>query len=204
MKVIAGGNEAFAALVFGQQNPNNQQYFQNEINTLKNFAGSVVDGFVERANQAYHMFNNANVKAIAQAALNQVRGFFVPNVITRIDTLAGLQTAGTVMQRWIMACPEVREVYHKQQCDGYSDSYHDKQPGKVGYEQYDYSLVMEGIVQTDDKGRDFSIQTVQDLAPGDSELEFAQQTSILQTWELTKHFMRMGQKDPTSPWNTDL
>lgn len=204
MRVITGGNEAFSALVLGDQNPTNQFYFQKELDTLKTMAGGVVDGFVERANQAYHMFNNANVRAIAQAALNQIKGFFVPNTILAIDTLAGLQTAGTVMQRWIMACPEVREIYHKQQCDGYSDSYHDNHPDKTGMDHYDYTVVTDGIVFTDKNGRDYSNQVIQDYAPGDYELDFPQQVSILKTWDIVRHYMTLAQKDPTSAWNTDL
>lgn len=203
MRIVYGGEDAFNALAFGAQNPNNQKFFQQQLASVANITGDITNSFYQRAQQLYHSVYNEQSINFAKAALNQVRGIFQPDVIRPLVDIENLQIAGSQMQRWVMTNPAVREVYHNQRCDGYSDSYIDQEPGKIGWEHYDYRRVMNGIAQVEPDGPLFT-HVYEQLKPGDTELDFTDQVSILQTWGALEHFMRAAHKDPTSPWNNDL
>ena len=51
-----------------------------------------------------------------------------------------------------MAQPDIRSLYHKGHCDGYSDTYVDMEPGLVGEQHYDYRRVMDGVVEETETG----------------------------------------------------
>lgn len=152
----------------------------------------------------FNSFHGDRVVQIAKAALNQVRGFFKPDEIVNLTTIEDLQVAQAAMRRMIMANPVVRELYHKQRCDGYSDSYVDADPGKIGWDHYDYCRVMTGIVEVTDESWKFT-SVAHDQRPGDSELDFHDQFSVVaQTWPSLEAIMAQAAKDPTSEWNNDL
>jgi len=108
-----------------------------------------------------------------------------------------------MMQRFIMANPMVRQLYHDQRCDGYSGTYIDVQPDATKEDHYDYKRVMNGIVQQDGDGTMFYTQYMDQLHHGDKELALAEQVSILDTWEIAEMFIKAG-NDPTSVWNESL
>lgn len=205
MIIVQGGDEAFDALAFGEQNPSNQSFlssfFQGDIGEK---GTSFFADFAHRAKARYEAFNSDEAIILGKAALNQVRGYFTPNTIRFISDLAGLQVAGDVMQRWIMANPTVRRMYHAQQCDGYSETYVDREPGKVGEDHYDYRMLMNGIVEEDADGNITHTQYMEDLIGDDQPLHAYDQFSILATNELAEHFMKAAGKDCTNIWNGDL
>lgn len=207
MQIITGGDEAFSSLAFGLQNPVNVQYFNNQIQQAKQALGSTFgefgNRFLNRAEELYDRFNNSRSMELARAALNQVRGIFQADVVRDLRTLSEFQIATPVMQRWVMTNPMVREMYHSQQCDGYSDTYVDTQPGMIGENHYDYRRVRNGIVDVTDEG--WHVTTyAETLKEGDKELEFDEQVRILRTWENLENLLYQKLKDPTSVWNNDL
>ncbi len=205
MNIIYGGNEAFDAIAFGQQNPNNQSFLSSFYSSpIVSAAGSFFGNFYDNARQRFEQFNSAEAMMIAKAALNQVRGFFQPNVIRTLRDITDFQVAGTTMQRWVMANPTVREMYHQQRCDGYSDTYVDAEPGKIGENHRDWRAVMTGMVQETDDGWK-TVQYVDEPIDGvETNLDFTDKVSILRSWLNADVYMAAAAKDPTSPWNTDL
>jgi hypothetical protein len=107
------------------------------------------------------------------------------------------------MQRWIMAEPTVRELYHDQRCDGFSDTYVDMEPGKVGEEHYDWRRVMSGVVRYDDDTVVAKFY-MDDLREGDRELDSWEKISIVGSWEVLKIAVSQMNEDPTSVFGDKL
>mgnify|MGYP003603922203 CR=1 FL=1 len=207
MNIIYGGDEAFGALAFGLQNPANRQVFDNQlqhaISTVGNAFGEYGQRFVDNAKRMHESFNNSRVMELARAALNQVSGIFQADVVRRISSLNMFQIATPVMQGWLMANPVVRQMWQEQRCDGFSDSYVDHDPGKIGEDHYAYRRVVNGMINVQEK--DWNCDTfAEDLRGDDKELEFDEQCKILDSWESIERIMLQGMKDATSAWNSDL
>lgn len=204
MRIVQGGQAAFNALAFGSKPPELRSFFEERLQSINAGIGGYSEKFKARANEMFNSFHGDRVVQIAKAALNQVRGFFKPDEIVNLTTIEDLQVAQAAMRRMIMANPVVRELYHKQRCDGYSDSYVDADPGKIGWDHYDYCRVMTGIVEVTDESWKFT-SVAHDQRPGDSELDFHDQFSVVaQTWPSLEAIMAQAAKDPTSEWNNDL
>lgn len=204
MRIVQGGQAAFNALAFGSKPPELRSFFEERLQSINAGIGGYSEKFKARANEMFNSFHGDRVVQIAKAALNQVRGFFKPDEIVNLTTIEDLQVAQATMRRMVMANPVVRELYHKQRCDGYSDSYVDADPGKIGWDHYDYCRVMTGIVEVTDESWKFT-SVAHDQRPGDSELDFHDQFSVVaQTWPSLEAIMAQAAKDPTSEWNNDL
>lgn len=207
MQIVYGGDEAFAATICGIQNPINRQYFEQQINQARSIIGDTFGDFGKRfvngAQDLYDRFNSDRALELAKAALNQVKGLFQADIIRSISDITQFQIATPVMQRWIMANPMVRELYHEQKVDGYSDTYVDKDPGKVGKDHYDWRRVDNGMVHVADEGW-YADQYAEELRPGDEELDACDQFRIMSSWHALENLLLQNKKDPTSPWNNDL
>ena len=205
MQVIYGGNNVYNAILYGEQHPDNQRYFQRQIESISETLTDIGRSFFANVNDLYEQYNGAEAMRIARAAINNAQSLFRPNVVQSIFTMADMQTAPMVMQRWIMANPVVRDLYHQRRCDGYSDTYKDIYPGDVGDTHYDYRRVMDGVVQTNDEDDTWSVKFYLDeLSDGDRDLLADEKVDILNTWEIAEMFIKAGLKDPTSPWDSDL
>lgn len=210
INVVYGGADAFNALAYGvDQHPANTQYFQRQIESISNTLTDVGQSFFANTQQLYNQVNNSEVMRIARAAVRTAKSLFQPNQILSIFDMASMQNAPLVMQRWIMANPTVRELYHKQQIDGYSDSYVDVSPGIIGEQHYDYRRVMTGIVQDVEgtEGEEDSWKVCyypDELHEGDKELTHDERVDILSTWSIVEMFVAAGKSDPTSPWDAKM
>ncbi len=129
-------------------------------------------------------------------------------MIVPLRTLADLQCAQPIMQRYMMANPMVQQYYFDNRIEGYSDSYVSIDHGKIGEANYDYRRVMNGIV-IDVEEPDGSLtwvapQYYEDLREGDRELDMQEQSTILKSWDILELFLHAGKEDPTSIYGAKI
>lgn len=198
---------AFDMLVTPEQNPMNNLFISNQFANISNNLSDIGRKFMDTSRALYEKLNDSTAIRAAKMAIRMAKGVFHPNTIVQINSLEELQSAQPVMQRYIMAEPTIRELYHQQKCDGYSDTYYDIYPGLIRAEHYDWRRVMDGIVEdtVDENGNPTWEATTfaEDLAEGDKELTFEEQADIISTWDTVRMFVNAG-KDPTSIFNDEL
>lgn len=207
MQVVYGGADVFNAVVYGEQHPSNQQYFQQQIQNFGNTLTDIGRKFFDNSKEIFDRAYNSETMRLARNAAQVVMGIFQPNIIRKIEELQQMQNAPIVMQRWIMANPTIRELYHQQRCDGYSDSYVDVSPNQIKENHYDYRRVMDGVLQeskTSDGQDTWKVQFfMDDIFDGDRDLNHHEKVDILSTWDIAEMFIKNGE-DPTSPWGSKL
>ena len=203
VNVIQGGGAAFDSILYPEQNLQNQGYLYNQLQNFSQSLNDVGKQFMESARDVYAKINSSEAVMLARSAIRAAQGIFHPNQIVPLMTINDLQMAKPVMQRWVMACPDIRELHLKQQCAGYGDTYVDIDPGKIRDEHYDYRRVMDGAIIED--GDDWYCRTyAEDLFPGDRELDVGERQDILKTWDLVSMFVHKGEEDPTDPYSGHL
>lgn len=205
MQIVHGGLAAFNGLALGLPSQDMLSYFQSQVSNIPQMIGQYGTMFKEAVQQTYDRFTNSDVMRAAKLALQHVHTAENRDVIRPLCSMEDFQTAQPIMQRWIMACPEIREVYHKQRCDGYSGVYVDNHPGQVGEKHYDYRRVMTGVVQVNEDEGDFVIKHYyEDLEPGDADLFHEEKVAILSTWDIGRTMIKAMQQDPTNQFGGDL
>lgn len=202
--IVEGDASLFNSLAYGGLHPQTQEYLQTQLEAPSPLLTQAGNTFFQNANALYDRLAGSTAIRMAKAARRAIGGIWQTDEIKTLSTIEEMQWAPLKMQRWIMASPFVRNLYHKQQIEGYSGSYIDPFPNEVGEEHYDYRRVMNGVVvDTEDDG--WSATTyLDDLLPDDEELTLEEQIDIMQTWELVKASIKKGGDDPTSRWNAEL
>jgi len=200
VQVIQAGPEAFDLLLYPEQSPINTMYLQNQFNRFTETLTEAGNTFMQGAKQLFEYAQNNDLIRQAKAAIRTAKAYFHPNMVRSLETLEELQAATPVMQRWIMAQPDIRSLYQRQLLDGYGETYADLHTG-VGVEHYDYRRVMHGVGVDVDDGEEWVVHLYpDDLVDGDRELEWNERVDILRTWDILEMYAKARQEDPTNPY----
>jgi len=206
--IYDGGVDLFSAMSGGQPHPGTIDFLSRQFNNVSNNLSEVSRRFHEKAKTVFDKTYNSDAMRLARAASRRVKSLWGSDEIKALVNIGDLQHARVNQQRWIMANPLARELYHEQRLDGYQDSYVDMQPGVRGEDHYDYRRVMNGIVSFSEETENeanWSATTYFDmLYDEDRELDIDEQANILSTWHYLEMYLKAGKEDPTSKFNSDL
>jgi hypothetical protein len=202
VNVVQAGTVGFDSVLYANQNPANAIYIQNQLQNFSSSLNEVGAKFLSASRDIYNNLNSSVIADAARLAMRTAAGLFL-NYIAPLTTMSGFQTAAPIMQRWVMANPNVRELYHNQLCNGYADTYVDYHPEDVGENHYDYRRVMDSVIVDNDEGSIVKYY-LDDLIDGDKELNPHEKFDILSTWDIVEAFIAAGKEDPTSPYNDML
>jgi hypothetical protein len=203
VQVLTGPIESFDMLLYPDQAAQNQWYLQNQLSQINATLSDVGQKFMQGATDLYNRIHDTELVRRAKAAIRMAQSSFHPNQIRSLETLEDLQAASLVMQRWVMAQPDLRAIYQKHLVEGYSDTYTDIQPGAIGETHYDYRRVMDGVIRDEEDGW-VSRQYIEDLLKGDRDLDFDEQVDILKTWQIIEMYAKARKADPTNPFGGDM
>jgi hypothetical protein len=203
VNVIDAPIEAFDLMMFPQQHPGTLAYLQSQA---QQFTASLTEAgrsFYEQSRKVFDSITNSEAVTRAKHALRHVMGMFQVNAVYEINNITDARLAQPRMQNFIMANPVIRELYHQNRCDGYSDSYVDNERGLVGEAHRDYRKVTNGVFLPDANGHLVSNIYFEDDFEGELPLDVQDQVAILNTWELIEAAVTAG-RDPTSMFGDKL
>jgi hypothetical protein len=203
--IVQGDTNMFNSLVYGaQKHPGTLAFLENQVSQFGGALTEFGQAFFNSAKTLYDNFNSSEAMRIARAATRKFDSLFASDTIQTIWDLGRLQHAPLTMQRWIMAEPTTRTLFHQQRCDGYSGSYVDMEPGRVGEDHYDYRRVYSDVVQDTEDGGWVVNHYLDEILEGDAEPEFDQKVDIIDTHAFAKAHAEAGREDHTSKWNEML
>lgn len=203
VQVVVDSGQGFDAAVYGEPDPSIFNYMARHAARATQFFTDTARNMFDSAHNLFRRIDYSEALRVARAVQRGMCNLWQPDVVSHYTNIGQLQHAGLTMQRWLMAEPTTRELYHRQGCDGYSGSYIDMHPGMVGEMHYDYRRVMDGVVQSDEKGW-HATTYMDELLEGDVELLPEQQADILRSWELLRKKIEEKGEDPTSRYNDSL
>ena len=191
----------FNVLVCPESNRETRNYLKEQFNRIGEGISDITRKFYQDSKTIFDKLSNSRARELAKNTLKNSLGLFHPNTILSLGSLDALRNAQAVMQRYIMAEPTIRKLYHQQRCDGYSDTYKDLHPDDIGDNHYDYQRVVHGVVreQEDEDGviRSYTEHFSDVEFSAEEELDFNDQIRILDTWDVVKHFV-LRDEDPTN------
>lgn len=208
MATMIEGADSFDALVYGELHPGTINFLNSQQQSF-----GVTDMLTEKAMQfrqsiesQVQRFNVSSFMRTARAAIRKVSNVWRTDDIIPMSDIGQMQHAKPLMQRYIMAEPTLREMYIEQRVDGYSESYVDTDPNKVGYDHYDFRRVTNAVFTNLGREEQSSFEAVtyyEQLRGNDRELHFEEQQDVMVTWSNLRPLL-LGQEDPTSKYNASL
>lgn len=207
-RVLYGDSQDFNIMAFGMPNMNTVRDLYSHIQSIDRSMYRDTS-FIDKTMAMFDMYNGSDALLRARSLLANTDVIVNVNQIRYIPDLVGIQTAPLMMQQYIMANPTIREMYHKNLCDGYSDTYIDVHPDDIGDTHYDYQKVMDGLVYEENVGTEEEpiyrtmINIYPDIAIEDRLLP-EEQIDLYNTWEMLEAYLKAGDDDPTSPYGCTL
>lgn len=186
--------------LFYQPSQQMHQYIASGVNQYIQQVGSVIPMYAESIRQKYDEIVSSSAVQYISVLKNRLNSVWQTNSIRYLNDIDQLQQAPSVMRRWIMAQPDIRQMYQNNAISGYGERYEDKHPDQLGYQHYDYRRVMNGVVYKDND----LLQSTQYYEHVDEKdlLNIVEKSSILSTWDYLSHVIDSDtNRDPTSPWN---
>lgn len=174
--------------IFGDRSHDVRNYIAGQLEYLYNTGVQQYNQFVDKLEQAYNYVSSAFRSVMAHAADTNDMS---PRV-TYIDSWRGLHEAPPIMQRYIMASPEVSRYHEENKIQGYA-GYEPVYPKNLP--SYDYDKVVDGILLDD---KDYVTRLIRDPIPGDRELDFYEQVQIIKTWDVAKWLLKECKFDFTA------
>lgn len=181
--------------------------YGNKSNILSNYLYNQMQALPQAYNEFSERIRNAmitsynyiNDKLTQYGILNQLQNSgikIIDNYYEELLTFQQLQNANLIMQRWVMAHPQIKQMYIDQNLDGYSGTYKNISGKTVGENDYNYRLVMDGgLIPTQDGW--IVKHYYEDLQIGDRELSHFEKVRIRNTWEAIDWFLSTSNFDFT-------
>lgn len=151
-------------------------------------------------------YNYVNDKLTQYGILNKLQEsglVVIDNYYQELLTFQQLQNANLTMQRWVMAHPQIKQMYVDQNLDGYSGSYVNISGKCVGENDYNYRRVMDGAVIPTDDGWVVK-HYLEDLQIGDQELDHFKKSQVRNTWAAMDWFLETCNFDFTLKSDTPV
>lgn len=202
---VEGGADIIDALGGGFLDDSTKEWFAQQSQTITQTLGQAGQAFFNRARDMYQTVSESQALQMLRNLRARNENVWSSNMIQPLRTLESLQTAGPIMQRWVMAQPDLRSRYLNQEVEGYGDSYVNYHGDRVGVEHYDYRKVMNAmVVIPEDDDDSWVCRNFFEFVEDDRELTVHERLDILDTWDLVKHYLEDGGEDPTSLYGNAL
>lgn len=142
-------------------------------------------------NSIQSSYNFINDKLTQYGLMNQLEAQGVQaldNYYQELTSFTQLQEANLTMQRWVMAHPQVRQLYLDQNLDGYSGTYQNVFGKDVGEQDYNYRRAMDGALESTDDHWVVK-HYLDELLPGDKEPQHYEKVKIRHTYDAIDHIL---------------
>lgn len=181
----------------GHLDSSTQSWLGERSDALRATISSAAHGFFNQAATLYTMVSTSDAVQALRNLTVKSENAWQSNVVSYLSTIEQIQCAPLVMQRYIMAQPELRQMYLNDEVTGYGEEYTNIHGTGIGAQHYDWRRVMDGIGVIDDQGVRFT-NYVEDTRD-DVELTVFEKVDILRTWNAVSGALSAAEQDPTSP-----
>ena len=198
---VNGGADVLDVMAGGRLDESAQEWFQQQAYALQNTVSGAAQQFFNQARDMYQTVSDTQAMQMLRNLTSRRNTVWSDSLVMALKSLEQMQTAGPVMQRYIMANPVARERYLNDTLEGYGDSYNNVHGDAIGHTHIDYRQVTNALVEATDNGwvarNYFEFSDTTALSQSD-------RLNILNTWDLLEHYLDEGDEDPTSPYGNPL
>lgn len=199
--VIRGGDFAANALIYKPPSDNLINYLKGNMSHIWDKVNQYSSQFCQTVQSMFNSVNHDDVIQRSKILLNQYGTHISQEAIMTIP-YERLNEANMMMQRYIMAQPDMNKLYKKNMCYGYAETFVPTEPDTYGEDLLDYQQVMDGVLQhARDDGISYTCHYSNMVS--DTPLSIIDTISILDTWDNVVRALEEG-KDPSNPLFEDF
>lgn len=194
----------FGKGLFGTLSQNTVNYLQGQIQSLATAGSEYGQKIYERSVAVFDAINSDAAVLAAEAVLTQIESMMGQDMIESLTTISQLQAAQSQMQGWLMTSPVLRQAWYDGKIEGYSDTYVDPEPGRIGHEQQAYRHLMNGVfIPHEEASYQYNLYFDR-VSESDQMLTLRQVAAIVESQEAAERALEEGEQDPTSQYGASL
>ena len=195
--VVHGGEFGANALIYKPMSQSTSEYLHRHLDSALASIRNVSSNFVDSVKNLYNRFSSAEAINRAKMFLHSAGMHLAQDVIypVRYDRYRDINL---IMQSYVMAKPEVSELYRKNKCYGFQDTYIDPEPNCYGKDRFDYQRVMDGWIQYENDDDQLGYFMHYSNSDPQDELSTMDQIAVQSTWDVVARLIAEG-IDPTHP-----
>jgi len=190
--------------LFGKPLNGTKEYLKQSVNQFVDAVGGAASGVADFVIDRFNHVTSAGYEQRIENMRNRLNNNWQVDTIKVLRNYEEIQEAPPVMQRWIMANPNLRQHYNNGNLSGWDGTYVDFQPGTIGETQYEYRRVMDGVIHRNEDDQLVAVNYHEKLLDGDEILSILNKTDILTTWSTIDKHLDESIVDPTSPFNENI
>lgn len=194
--VHSGDKQDFNSLVYKPPTDSMINYYQNNLQSVLSTTSGFDNMFKENILAMYDSYNSEDVLANAKRTALRTNAHLSENIIQ--EQYVEDYNPNILMQKYIMACPEIYTAFSKQQIYGFGESYYNPDFINVGTLSNHYRSTMNGIMVEDEDG---DLVSHQYSGSDIDNLIFEEKMAIINTWDSVKKMLNEDNIDPTDPIN---
>lgn len=202
MGVSYGSPATASAALFGRATNATKAYVAESINKFMSYASGIPLTVSHAIMEKHQELINIGLSRKVEALRHKLNGMWEDDCIRPLHSVGAIQQAPDVMVRWIMANERLRGYYHDGRVEGYGERYIDREPGRIGNQQYDYRRVMDGGVVIDKNNRATYANYYEEHIDNDVVLNVIERNIMRVAYDIIDDSIEEGnQDDPSSGWN---
>lgn len=191
--VVGGGEYGANALLYKPLSQQTLSYLNDRLNSTLDRMKDIGGLFTQSVRSLYDKYNSREAIQRAKMVLHGAGVHLAQDIIYPVS-YDQYHNINLLMQRYVISQPDVNDMYVRNLCYGFEDTFEDPEPGTYGEDRYDYQRVMSGVLQFEENGDGyFKFYSNDDT---ESELDNLDKISVLDSWDTALRLIAEG-KDPT-------
>lgn len=181
----------------GHMDMNTQSWLGERSDALRATISTTASSFFNQAASLYTMISTSDAVQALRNMTVKADNAWQNNTISFLSNIEQIQCAPPIQQRYIMAQPDLRQMYLNGEVNGYGDMYENIHGNAVGQKHYDWRRVMDGMATVTNESVSYT-NYVEDTRD-DVELTVFEKVDMLRTWQIIPDMLSAAEMDPTSP-----
>lgn len=206
VQTLQGGQDALDSLLYRPPDEATINYMQSKLHDIWTGVKDIGNRFKESAKRLFDTSYSAEAIQRAKRYLLQADYALADNVITRVSQ-ESYKNINPFMQRYLMDLPSINDLYNRNLCNGFPDTYVDTEPNVKGEDRELFQDATDGILRFDKAYSPFDMYGGKDNdnAEGfimhythtrEDELSNLEKFAIHDLWQIAQEMMER-EEDPT-------
>lgn len=193
-QIMTGGLMEFESITTVPVSYQTNMFLSNMYTNWQQQLSPMQQSFYGSLGSMYNYVDPEQLAAIARETLKKHSDLWRDHIIAEYSLMQHFQNASPVMQPWIMAMPEMSQLYIDGSITGYATNIPMIDHQSVGMDRYHYRRAIDGMYMEDGT----ATIMYEDIQDPTHELTRVQQVDIQNTWDNLREFLNLSDTDPTS------
>ena len=173
-------------------------WIQDRTQALMSTVSATTAGWFNKARTFYQTISETDAVQALRNLTAKSDLSWKGNNVHLCTSIEQIQASNPVLQRYLMAEPNLRQLYLNQSCEGFAGVYNNVHGNAIGVNHYDYRRVTDGMLMVTESEIEWN--DFYELIPdNDKELELYEKADMIRNWNLVNIALDANEMDPSSP-----